>query len=184
MNRLILSFSLALTILAGGCVEPKFAAPKYQTNPARFSPVRLATSNKFYLCPAIDGLGENNRRVIDPNFSTPAYLTDALEQELTAAGVTPLRAPFAVGPGFSAAQQTIAAQANQQEAAVYLVSQVQWFDAVRLTLDAKLYSPSGRILFEKRGLCIMLNAAATPQTITQMALRQIIADPAFHKAVL
>ena len=136
-------------------------------------------------------MGDDNRKFIDPTFSTTAYLTDALEQELIAAGVTPIRTPFAVGPGFIAAQQTITSQTNKQENAVYLVGEVRWFGPSKLTLDAKLYSPSGTILFEKRGLCIMLNMApngqmdksVTSQKITNMALRQIIADPAFQKAI-
>ena len=183
MNRLTVSGWLALAMLAGGCAGPKFAAPKYRANRAGFAAIHLAAPGKVYVSPVIERLGEDNRSILSPKFSTSAYLTDALEQELTAAGVTPLRTPFAVGPGFAAAQQTIAAQANPQEAAVYVISEVRWFGPVKVTLDAKLYSPSGRILFEKRGLCILLYAGATSQTMTQMALRQIIADPAFQKAV-
>jgi hypothetical protein len=178
-----LTVTLALAILMGGCASPKFAAPKYLANPARFGPIQLVTTNKVYVSRVIDRLGDDNRKFIDPKFSTTAYLTDALDQELTAAGVTPLATPFAVGPGFNAAQQTIAAQANKQEGAVYLISEVRWFGPVKLTLDAKLYSPSGTILFEKRGLCIMLNVRVDSQTITHMALRQIIADPAFQTAL-
>jgi hypothetical protein len=183
MRRAFPFLSLVLAILAGGCAGPKFAAPKYHTNPSRFAALHLATPNKVYLSPVMDGLTENNRRLLNSKFSTSAYLTDALQQELTVAGLTPLPTPFAVGPNFSAAQRTISAQANQQEAAVYVISQVRWFDPVRITLDAKLLSPAGRILFEKRGLCVMLNAGANSQTVTQMALRQIIADPAFQQAV-
>ena len=183
MNRLTLSISLGLALLTGGCAAPKFSPPKYRIARAGFSPIQLATANKVYVSPIMERLVEDNRRIIDPKFSTAAYLTDALEQELAAAGVTPLRTPFPVGPGFTAAQQTIAAQANPQEAARYVVGEVQWFGPTKLTLDTKLYSPSGGVLFEKRGLCIMLNTGATSQKITQMALRQILADPAFQKAV-
>jgi len=181
MNRF--TITMALAILMSGCAAPKFAAPKYQTNPAKFGVIQLITTNKVYVSPIIERLGEDNRKFIDPKFSTTAYLTDALEQELTIAGVTPLRTPFAVGPGFNAAQQAIATQSNKQEGAVYLISEVRFINFVKLTLDTKLYSPVGGVLFEKRGLCIMLNAGQTSQTITHMALRQIIADPVFQKAL-
>jgi hypothetical protein len=175
--------TLALAILLSGCAAPKFAVSPYHANPDRFGAIHLVASNKLCLSPVIERLDEDNRRFIDPKFSTSAYLTDALDQELTAAGVRPVRTPFAVGPGFDAARQAIAAQANKSEAAVYLVSEVRWFGPVKLTLDAKLFSPSGSVLFEKRGLCLMLNAQAGSQTVAYMALRQIIADPAFQKAL-
>jgi hypothetical protein len=183
MNRVTLVVVMVLVSIVCGCSSPKFTAPRYKIDPNGIGVVHLNTPNKIYISPTIERLGEDNRKLIDPNFSTTAYLTDALEKELTAAGVTPLRTPFAVGPDFRAAQETIVSQANKQEGAVYLVSEVRWFGPVKLTLDAKLYSPSGTILFEKRGLCMILNTSVTSQKITNMALRQILADPAFQKAV-
>ena len=178
MNRLVIIVALASLVV--GCAGPKFAPAKYES---KGGIAQLSTTNTVYLSRIIDKLGEDNRKFINPTFSTTAYVTDALEQELAAAGVEPVETPFAIGPSFTAAQQTITDQANKQQRAAYIVGEVQWISYVKLTLDIKVYSPQGAVLFEKRGLCIMLDCGATPQIVTQMALRQIIADPNFQRAV-
>jgi hypothetical protein len=178
MNRFVMIGVLAA--LVAGCAGPKFAPPRYK---AGATLAQLTTTNKVYLSRILDRLGEDNRKFIDPKFSTAAYLTDALQQELAATGLKPVEAPFAVGATFVAAQQTITDQANKQEAAVYIVGEVQWINSVKLTLDMKVYSPRGAVLFEKRGLCVMLNCNATPQVVTHMVMRQIVADPNFQKAI-
>jgi hypothetical protein len=110
-------------------------------------------------------------------------MTDAYNQELTGVGLSPVAAPFPAGPGFEAARQAITTQAGKQENAVYLVSELLWISHVQVTLDAKLYSPAGASLYEKRGTCIRLNVPTSCQQVTKMALWQIIADPDFQQAL-
>ncbi len=219
---------LAVATLINGCkTGPRFALPPYQPASQSLAAVQLAPARKVYLCPVIAGLDRSNARLLDPKFSVSEYLTDALQQELNAAGVKPELAQFKPGVALSGMSKTIARQAHRPANAVYVASEVSWFGPVdtfsahqsgmdaksetfqsRVTIDVAVYSASGELLFAKRGLCSLVDSTTREasssdngmkstrpkqwgwmekpqdsQTATQMALRQIIADPAFQKAL-
>ncbi len=219
---------LAVATLINGCqTGPRFALPPYQPASQNFAAVQLAPARKVYLCPVIARLDRSNARLLDPNFQVSAYLTDAWEQELNAAGVKPELAQFKPGAALSGMPKTIARQPHRPANAVYVASEVLWFGPVdtfsdhqggldaesetyqsRVTIDVAVYSPGGELLFAKRGLCSLVDSTTREanssdngmkstrpkqwgwmekpqdsQTATQMALRQIIADPAFQKAL-
>lgn len=175
---------LGSAILATGCATPqKFTATAYHSKPFGLVPIHVVTAKRIYVCPVIVRLTKFNRKFMDPQFSASGYMTDALNQELTGVGLSPVAAPFQVGPAFEAARQTIITHANRQENAVYFVSELRWISRARVTLDAKLYNPTGTVLYQKRGTCLLLNVPTSCQKVTKMALWQIIADPDFQKAL-
>ncbi|MGP8199075.1 MAG: hypothetical protein ACLQU4_06180 [Limisphaerales bacterium] len=219
---------LVVATLINGCkTGPRFALTRYQPASERFAAVQLSPARKVYLCPVIARLDSKNVRLLDREFSVSEYLTDALEQELNAAGVKPEPAPFQSGAALSGVAPVITRRANRPANAVYVAGEVLWFGPVdtssghqsgfaaesetfesRVTIDVAVYSASGKTLFAKRGLCSLVDSTTrvgnssdpgmkrtrpkrwgwmekpeTSQTATQMALRQIVADPAFQKAL-
>jgi hypothetical protein len=75
-------------------------------------------------------------------------------------------------------------KADQSENAVYLGTELLWLSPGRWTLDAKLLSPLGRVLFEKRGICVVFGVPKVDtQEVTHMAIRQILADPVFKRVL-
>lgn len=171
---------VAIMVLVSGCAARKYAPVRYQSSQDRFGAIILPTTKIVYLCPTIDSLPPDCRNFLDPKFTPWEHATDAIEQELKASGINPVRPGFSFGPSFERLKQGIAEKANKTENAVYLGTELLWLTAWRWTLDAKLFSPTGDVLFEKRGTCVVfgLNKVDT-QEITHMALRQILADPQF-----
>lgn len=212
---------LAVVILMNGCASeplPRFTLPRYQRAPEKFATLQPAEGRKVYVSPIMVRLDPRNEQLLEPKFSVAAYLTDALEQELQAAGAAPQRATIEIGPALAGAGQAIRERAGGSAGAVFVTGEVSWFGPVdpynsefrssmdsksqifvaRITLDVKVYSAAGETLFAKRGLCSLVDTStcgqpskfrgwmdrpATSETATQMALRQIIADPAFQKAL-
>ncbi len=154
---------LAVATLINGCkTGPRFALPPYQPASQSLAAVQLAPARKVYLCPVIARLDRSNARLLDPKFSVSEYLTDALQQELNAAGVKPEPAQFKPGAALSGMPKTIARQAHRPANAVYVASEVSWFGPVdmfsahqsgmdaksetfqsRVTIDVAVYSASG-----------------------------------------
>ncbi|MEI8243617.1 MAG: hypothetical protein WCI17_10150 [bacterium] len=181
----ILLFVPPVVLLAAGCATTeKYAPPRYQAAQDRFGAIRLATGKTLYVCPAIDSLTPENRALLKPEFSPWEYATAAIEQELKASGLKPVRAALAFGPGFDSLRRVLAEKANHTEKAVYLGTELLVLSSNHLTLDAKLLDPAGAILFEKRGLCVVFDASGTNvQEVTHMSMRQILADPKFQEAL-
>ena len=177
--------ALLAVALAGGCASSGGYAPApYRAAQDRFGPIALPTAKKIYVCPTIDSLTPENRKRLAPSFTPWAYATDAIEQELKASGVVPVRPSFAFGPSFESLRQVLAERADKRENAVYLGTELLWLGPNRWTLDARLFAPSGGTLFEKRGFCVMLGGnRVDAQEVTHMALRQILADPRFRTAL-
>lgn len=176
---------LPMFLLAAGCVTPeKFTPARYQAAQERFGAIRLTTAKKVYVCPTIDSLSPENREFLAPGFTPWAYATDAIEQELKASGLHPVRTTLAFGPGFDSLQQVLSQKADRAEQAVYLGTELLVFTSNHVTVDAKLLNPSGGVLFEKRGLCVVFNVCGTNmQEVVHMSLRQILADPKFQAAL-
>ncbi|MFZ4395135.1 MAG: hypothetical protein ACOYOU_05845 [Kiritimatiellia bacterium] len=150
--------ALLILLLAAGCAMPKYAPPRYEAAQNRFGSIELVTTNRVYVCATIDSLTPENRDWLAPSFTPWEYVTDAVEKELMASGVTPIRAPLTFGPGFDDLQRTLAQKANQSEQAVYLGTELLWLSPHRWTLDARLFAPSGAVLFQKRGICMILGS--------------------------
>ena len=150
--------ALLLLLLTAGCAMPRFAPPRYEAAQDRFGPIRLATTNRVYVCATIDSLTPENRDWLEPSFTPWEHVTDAIEKELKASGITPVRTSLAFGPGFEDLQRALAQKANPNEKAVYLGTELLWLSPHRWTLDARLFAPSGAVLFQKRGICMLLGA--------------------------
>lgn len=172
-----------LLALAGGCATSGYIPPRYQAEQNRFGAIRLTAGKKIYVCPAIDRLTTEDRERLDSSFTAWEYVTDAVEKELRASGLAPVRATIAFGPGFDSLQQALREKAAKSEKAVYLGIELLRLTPNRWTLDAKLFDPAGAVLFEKRGLCMVFDNRPDTQEIAHMALRQILADPRFQNAI-
>jgi hypothetical protein len=181
--RLLLILS-PLLLPFGGCASPKYAPQRYTAAQDRFGAITLSTTKKVYVCPTIDSLPSECRKCLDPKFTPWEHATDALEQELQASGLTPVRPDFAFGPSFEDLKEVVAEKARRSENAVYVGTELLWLSPERWTVDARLLSPAGDTLFEKRGTCVILGSGTLDaQEITHMALRQILADPNFNGAL-
>ena len=193
--RITLKFSLTvefflrvttgLLFLCSGCVSaPKYMPTCYESAQSRFGTIPLPAAKKFYLCPTIDSLPADCRSVLDTKFIPSSYTTDAIEQELKTSGLNPVRPDFTFGPGFDPLKQSISEKADKSEKAVYLGTELLWLSAGLWSLDAKLFSPAGDILFEKRGICSVNDIPQLDsQMVLHMTLRQILADPKFKQAL-
>jgi hypothetical protein len=167
-----------------GCAGKLYTPPPYAAAPDRFGAIHLAPTKKIYLCPAIDGVAADCRATLDKKFTPYSYLTDALEKEFAAAGVTVQQPPFEIGGSFTGASETIKNHTPHEENAVFFVSELVCITQWKVTFDAKVYSGSGDLLFEKRGLCIVLQVPPPEsQLVTHMALRQVLAAPEFAKVL-
>ena len=181
--RLLLPLCAALA-LSGGCMSQKYSAEPYRAAQDRFGAIALATSKQVYVCPTIDSLAPECRKHLASKFTPWEHATDAIEKELQASGVQPVRPAFACGPSFDSLKQAVGEKAVKGEKAVYLGTELLWLAAGRWTLDAKLLDPTGKVLFEKRGICVVLGVPKVDaQEVTHMALRQILADPLFQQAL-
>lgn len=174
----------AVMALVSGCAADRYAPVRYRSSQDRFGAIVLPTTKTVYLCPTIDNLPPDCRDFLYSKFTPWEHVTDAIEQELKTSGINPVRPRFSFGPGFESLKQVITEKANKAENSVYLGTEILWLTAGRWTLDAKLFSPTGDMLFEKRGTCVVfgLNKVDT-QEVTHMALRQILADPQFKMAL-
>jgi hypothetical protein len=186
-SRLPIRAGLVLTTLAlaaCGCAGPKYAPAAYKPGQERFGVIVLSCAKTLYVCPAIDSLAPECRKRLDPAFSASAHVTQAVEAELKAAGLAPVRPDFTSGASLSGLRLILANRDRKDEQAVYLGTQVRWLSAERWTLDAELLSPGGEVLFEKRGFCVVMGyPKVDAQEIGHMALRQILADPKFKAAL-
>lgn len=182
--RVLLPLAVA-ALLAGGCASAgRYSLERYQPAQDRFGVIALPKAKKVYLCPTIDSLPPECRRFLDPKFTPGPYTADAIEQELKASGIQPLTPAFSFGPSFDSLQTVLAEKADPRENAVYLGTELLWLAPGRWSLDAKLLSPAGKPLFEKRGICVIFGGQAVDeQDVTHMVIRQILADPNFKKAI-
>ena len=126
--------------------------------------------------------------MLNKKFTPYEYVTDAIEKELLASGITPERISFDTGPDFDSLQTVIKEKSNKSEDAVYLGTKLLWLDRMQLSIDAKLYSQAGEIVFEKRGICIIYGSLNDPKgkegnEIAYMTLRQILNDPQFKQVL-
>jgi hypothetical protein len=178
------SLLIALSLAVCGCVGPKYAPAPYKPAQDRFGAIVLSSTGTLYVCPAIDNLAPECRKRLAPSFSASAHVTQAVEAELKASGLKPVRAGFASGANLAGLRQILSEQPRPSGPAVYLGTQIRWLADDRWTLDAELLSPAGEILFEKRGFCMVLGVARVDaQEVAHMTLRQILADPKFKAAL-
>jgi hypothetical protein len=176
---------LLLLGLAAGCVTSEGYKPaRYQAAQSRFGAIKLTTDRKVYVCAAIDRLEPGNRAAFAPGFVPWEYATDAVELELKASGLAPVRAPLPSGAGLDDLRRIIAAQANRGEKAVYVGVELLVVSAQHWALDAKLFDPAGNLLFEKRAICVVDEVGErAAQEVVHMALRQVLADPKFQAGI-
>ena len=172
-----------LLAFASGCATPGYIPARYQAAQNRFGAIHLPAGKKIYVCPTIDRLTDDDRERLDSSFSAWEHVTDAVEKELRASGISPVRATIAFGPGFDSLQQAVREKAVKSEKAVYLGTELLRLTPNRWTLDARLFDPAGTVLFEKRGLCVVFDTGPDAQEVAHMALRQILADPKFQAAI-
>ena len=175
---------LLLLFLAGGCETTGYAPQRYQAAQDRFGAIQLKTTRKVYVCPTIDSLTAENRARLDPKFTPWEHVTDAVEKELVASGLKPVRTTLAFGPGFDSLQRVLQEKASKSEKAVYLGIELLLLNANQWALDAKVFTPDGVVQFQKRSICVVYTEKVDTQEVTHMALRQILADPNFQTALL
>jgi hypothetical protein len=145
--------ALAAALALAGCGAPPFSAPRYSVDPNR--PYKVSSGQTIYICPAFDRLDPENRAMIDPKFNPAAYLTGALEAELSAAGLKHERVSFSYAPDFSGIQKALNDGSLKDGKAVVLAAAINHFPNNRiLSCDFMLYSSSGTLLFQKRCLCM------------------------------
>ena len=185
----ILRFIIPSMLLFFVCsCTQKYKPASYQSAQDRFGIIELQTSKKFYLCPTIDNLPSACRKLLHKTFTPYEYATDAIEKELVYSGVIPERFKYETGPYFKSLQDVIKEKSNKSENAIYLGTELLWLDNQQLSLDAKLYNPSGEIVFEKRGICLVFGPLNDPkgkegQEIAHMTIRQILNDPKFNQVL-
>lgn len=174
-----------VALLSGGCATPhKYSAERHKPAQDRFGAVALSTAKKVYLCQTIDSLIPECRDLLDPKFTPWEHAYDAIEQELKASGLTPLKPDFTSVPSFDSLKQRLTDRANKSENAVYLGTELIWLSGAQWMLDAKLFAPTGVVLFEKRAICMVIGLKKVDaQEVTHMTIRQIIADPKFKEAL-
>jgi hypothetical protein len=174
---------MAMLAALAGCATPgKFSAPGYAVDPNR--PYRLSSSRAVTVCPAFDRLTEDARAQLDPAFNPAAYLTDAVEKEFTAAGISHSRASFAYTPSFAGVQKALQDGALRQTGALVLAGAINHFPNERIiSCDFKLYSEHGELLFEKRCLCMSFATGGGGMFAAHMAMQQLFADPNFQRSI-
>ncbi len=182
--RVVLA-GLGLALLAVGCASPTYAPTPYAAAQDRFGVIELPTTGKtVVVCPVIDRLSLENRKRLSPAFTPWTFVTDALEAELRASGVTPVRAKFAFGPGFRELREAVQKQAGADEKSVYLGTELLMLTPSIWIIDAELISSKGEVLLAKRGLSsVWGNLKIDEQQVIHMTLRQILADPVFKAAL-
>ena len=199
----------AATLILAGCATP-FVPAKYVVDPNR--PYAPHTQKTILLVSAFDRTGGNTPSGGgSPSFNPSAYLTGILEQELTAAGIKFRRLEGSYSPSFSGVENGLAAGTINADGGVVLTASINAFpnDFV-LSCDFRVYSESGRLLFEKRGLCMNFSvtnpaileqneaknlfnfnmASGDPKVVEanrlkapRMVMQQLFGDPAFQKAI-
>jgi hypothetical protein len=174
---------LGLLVTLAGCVTPaKFSPAPYSVDPNR--PYRLSSNRTVTVCPAFDRLTEEARAQLSPAFNSAAYLTDAVQKELTAAGIAQNPASFAYSPGFAGVQKALQDGALGRDGGVVLAEAINHFPNDRiLSCDFKLYSGQGKLLFEKRCLCMGYSSEGGWNFVPHMVMQQLFADPDFQKAI-
>ena len=187
INFLGIGLLSIILILACSCAK-KYAPAQYLSSQDRFGAINIQSSKNIYICPTIDSLPKACRKLLDKKFTPYEYVTDAFKKELSASGITTERFNFDTGPSFDSLQKIINEKVNKSEDAVYLGTELLWLDKKQLNLDAKVFSPSGEIVFEKRGICIIFNSLNDPKgkeghEIAFMTLRQILNDPNFSQVL-
>ena len=181
------ALSIVPLMLTCSCAK-KYMPARYLSSQDTLGEINLQSSMKVYLCPTIDSLPKSCRNMLNKKFTPYEYVTDAIEKELLASGITPERVSFDTGPGFDSLQTVIKEKSNKSEDAVYLGTELLWLDRMQLSMDAKVYSPSGEVVFEKRGICIIYGPLNDPKgkegnEIAYMTLRQILNDPKFKQVL-
>ena len=174
---------LGLALLAAGCATPGYRPPPYQAAQDRFGSIALPAAARIGVCPVIDKLSPECRKRLAPEFTPWTYVTEAIEAELRASGLSPFRPAFEFGPAFVDLQGTVKKQGAPAQPTVYLGTELLWLSRTRWILDAELISPKGEVLFAKRGLCAIWSGEYDEQKIVHMTLRQILADPKFKAAL-
>jgi hypothetical protein len=174
---------LGLLVALAGCATPaKFSPPGYAVDPSR--PYRLSSSRTVAVCPAFDRLSAETRDQIDPAFNPAAYLTDAVDKELAAAGIAHIPAGFAYSPSFAGVQKALKEGALGQSGVVVLAEAINHFPNDRMiSCDFELYSEHGQLLFEKRCLCMSFAAGGDRMFAAHMVMQQLFADPGFQRAI-
>lgn len=197
-----------MALLLCGCATPTFRPVAYAVNPGR--PYTLASPRVIHLVPVFDRISEEGRAHLDPAFNPSAYVTGMVETELAAAGVKHDRVSFAYTPSFAGLQKTLQAGAAVEDGGLVLSGSVNFFPNDRIvSCDFRLYSSKGDVLFEKRCLCMNFStndprilemdqglnfiaqtsradlgiAAGNRLLAAQMVMQQLLADPAFQKAL-
>lgn len=190
--------------LAAGCatkVEPLVYLPEEPRS-------KIAAGKTLVLVPPFDGRPMEERKPSGEKVGAVAYFTDMLEKECDASGLKWERAAFACTPDFAGVADALKAS-PAPEGTVVMAASLAWMSGEFVfSCDVKLYSNTGTVLFEKRGLCMMLGLVGNPENMKhmremfysgkpmtdaerdqlrrsaqRMAMRQIFSDPAFIRAL-
>lgn len=173
---------IGILVSVAGCISPpaKFAPGPYSVDPG--IPHHLSTHRTVFVCPAFDRLSDEAREQISPSFNPSAFLTGAMEMELTAAGVAHDRVGFNHAPSFAGLQKALQDEALEHEGSVVLAGAINHYpNSHVLSCDFKLYSGRGDLLFEKRCLCI--DGLGFGMVVPHMVMLQLFADPGFQRAI-
>jgi hypothetical protein len=136
------------------------------------------------ICPAFDRLTDTDHARLAPTFSASSYLTDAVEKELTAAGIPHDRADFTYAPSFEGVQQAIQGGAVKHAGNFVLAEAINHMPSDRImSCDFKLYSEHGELLFEKRCLCMNYSTERDWLFTPHMVMQQLFADPNFQRVI-
>lgn len=173
-----------LCVLAGACTAKRYAPDRYQSDPTRFGSTNLTTSKTVYLCPGIDRITSDNRRLLEDRFSVHTHVTDALQTELATSGITCQRSPLPAVPDFDGIQNLLRRGHVSNENAVFIATKILCFAANHWVMDVKVFSAQGDVRFEKRGICFIVGMEkVNDREVAAQTLRQIIADPLFQGAI-
>ena len=173
-----------LCLFAGACTAKRYAPDRYQSDPARFGSTNLTTSKTVYLCPGIDRITNDNRRLLEERFAVAAHVTDALQTELATSGITCQRSPLPAVPDFYNIADLLRRRQVSDENSVFIATKILCFAANHWVMDVKVFSSQGEVRFEKRGICFIVGMEkVNDREVAAQTLRQIIADPLFQGAI-
>ena len=190
--------------LAAGCatkVEPLVYLPATPH-------ATIAAGKTLVMVPPFDGRPADERKPSGAKISPLAYFADMLDKECNASGLKWENAAFTCNPDFQGVADALKVH-PAPEGTVVMAASLAWMSGdFVFSCDVKLYSNTGVLLFEKRGLSMMLGLVGNPENMKharemfysgksmtaeeldglrrsaqRMAMRQIFSDPAFIKAL-
>jgi hypothetical protein len=188
----------SIAMMASGCASHKFMPAAYSVpGPQTNYRTKFAAAKKVVLCTPFDRISKGEHATYDQRFNPSVYVQVMFEREFAAANVPFSSATFGYGSSFEDVAEVLAKSPVVSDDSVVLASAILWFpDAMHMSCDVKVFSHSGVLLFEKRGICLngpllvpfdasRSNESARLVNIftAQSVMQQIFNDPDFQKAL-